>query len=72
MASHVQYLSCLILKGRAFPLQVKETPMGMVCWDFILNLTLSTTTGLGNETGKFQNIKKKSTHEFFYLFIGHK
>ena len=28
------------------------------------------STGLGNETGKFENIKKKSTHEFFYLFIG--
>ena len=27
-------------------------------------------TGLGNETGKFQNIKKKSTHGFFiYLLV---
>jgi len=26
-------------------------------------------TGLGNETGKFQNIKKKSTHEFFICLL---
>jgi len=44
MVSYVEYLSCLILKGRAFPLQVMETPMEMECWDSILNLTLSTTT----------------------------
>jgi len=31
----------------------------------------SSNTGLGNETGKFQNFKK-SAHEFFYLFIGYK
>jgi len=43
IASYVQYLSHLILKGRAFPLQVTETPMGTEYWDFILNLTLSTS-----------------------------
>jgi len=26
-------------------------------------------TGLGNETGKYQNIKKKSTHEFFICLL---
>jgi len=29
-------------------------------------------TGLGNETGNFQKIKKKNQHMDFYLFIGHK
>ena len=43
IASYAEYLSCLILKGRTFLLQVMETQTGMECWDSILNLTLSTT-----------------------------
>jgi hypothetical protein len=48
-------------------------------WRWLVSLTPSlpprkvsppvTNTELGNETGKFQNIKKKSTHEFFICLL---
>ena len=32
-------------------------------------ICMDVCTGLGNETGKLQNIKKKSTHEFFICLL---
>ena len=37
------------------------------CMYVCMYVCIYVSTGLGNETGKFQNIKKKLTQEFFNL-----